>query len=832
MARARRSILCLVAALAVPAVVSGQARTYAGRPVADVLQDLRTAGLRILFSSDLVPGTLRVKSEPTGEDPRKIALQILAPHGLTVEDGPRGTLLVVARQKPTVPAERPRQQKAAPGGGPPDSASQPDAVRIEEWVDVTDRLVQRTTGSTTYSLPPSVVRETAGGFENLFQVFQVLPGAAAVDDESGRLAVRGAGPEHNMVVLDGVQIHNPYRFSELTSSFLNPDTAARVSLDASGLDAQHGGRLSSVTVIETRDGSRDRRLAVSAAMGLASGDVLLEGRLPRSESGTWWLTARGTYYRPVVGLFRSGVLPSFSDVQLKVTARPTTRTTLSVFGLAGRETMHGAERGPDEGRGAEFDGVNRLGVMNLAWTPSSRLVSTTTLSLYAHESRDFDDFAVVSITPFEKDVSVTDFAVRQRAAYAITSRHVVDAGVEAHRIRSSWRMAGAKPEIFWRGIGPSTWGEMVVYPPGGAVDSSLDRTQLGLWLQDRIPIGQRISLEPGVRMDWNSFTRESIWQPRLRIAGRFGGAAAWVGFAAQTQTPSHESLQGFDFYQLSESSGATLRNERSRQFVAGFERGLGAGFDVRVEAYRRRFDRLLVQRLETDAERSVRLSAFVIPPDLPADSVILEHRPTVHPESTGRGTATGVEVLLQRNGERASGWVGYTFSRTRREAYGFSFPFDFDRPHTVSAVGSVKLSSRLRVAATVLRSSGFAITPVREEVFFAPVWRPDGTIEPITRPSRRQDGSFLMSPNPFMRRLSTRNADRLSRYARVDVRVTYATLGRWEFYGEVVNLFGTRNYLQAFPIPSIADAPEGATSANNVYENFERFPSFGVRVKF
>jgi hypothetical protein len=97
-------------------------------------------------------------------------------------------------------------------------------------------------GSTTYTLRPSTIRETAGGFENVFQVFQVLPGAAAINDEGGKLAVRGAGPEPNIVVLDGVQIHNPYRFSELTSSFLNPETAATVALDASGLDASVQGK--------------------------------------------------------------------------------------------------------------------------------------------------------------------------------------------------------------------------------------------------------------------------------------------------------------------------------------------------------------------------------------------------------------------------------------------------------------------------------------------------------------------------------------------------------------------------------------------------------------
>jgi hypothetical protein len=186
-----------------------------------------------------------------------------------------------------------------------------------------------------------------------------------------------------------------------------------------------------------------------------------------------------------------------------------------------------------------------------------------------------------------------------------------------------------------------------------------------------------------------------------------------------------------------------------------------------------------------------------------------------------------VEVLLQRHGEPISGWLGYTFGKTRREAYGFSFPFDFDRPHTLSLVANARLSARLRFSTTLLAASGFPITPLHNEVFFSPGRGPDGTPDPIVRPSRNPDGSFRLSPEPTMRRLSLRNSDCLNPYARVDVRVTYSTLGRWEVYGEVINLLGSRNYLQTMPVPPLAGGFAGTTTANNVYETFERFPSFG-----
>ena len=814
--------------------------SFKGRPVADVLQELQTAKLRIIFSSDLVPATLLVKDEPKGKDPQDIARQILAPHGLTLRAGPRETMLVVALPKaPARPPSTPAQgQPPAPARpATPESARPPDELRIEERVDVSGRLPGPGGRPAVYTIAAPDVRETAGAFEDVFKTLQVLPGVAPVNDEDGRLAVRGGGPEHNIVLLDGVQIHNPYRFGELTSSFLNPATVSRVSLDASGLDARYGGRLSSATLIETRDGVRDRRLAMTGSLGVASGDLLLEGRLPGTETGSWWATARGTYYRYAAGIINRGDMPGFGDLQFKVSLQPSPRTTLAAFALLGRETMQRTERDDhgDEFPTARYQGDNRIGFVNFSWMPSSRFNTTTTASIYSHDAADYDGFYFFGLPsgqpPFERVIGIDDLAIRQRGVVAMTPRHVLDTGVEIHRLRSSWRLAGVKPPIFWRGIGPSTWGELIEYPPGGAIDSRLERTQVGFWVQDSLPIGSRFTVDPGVRLDWNSFTEEAAWQPRLRVTGRVRGTTLWAGYAAQAQTPSHESLQGFDYFQLPEKGSPSLRNSRSTQIVAGFEEPLGKGLDLRVEIYRRRFDRLLVQRLETDAERALRLWDYALPPDLPPDSALLEHRPTVFPESTGTGTASGVEMLVRRSGVKLNGWVSYAYTRTTREMYGDSFPFDFDRPHTVAAVGSYLLSSKLRLSATVLAASGFPVTPLHEEAYFQQPQNLDGTYEPIFRALRRQDGSLMMAPGATMRRMSLRNTDRLRGYSRVDIRVTYASLGHWEFYGEIINLFGTRNYRQDIDVPS-PDGSEYFVTSNNIYENFERFPTFGVRFRF
>ena len=814
---------------------AAQHRPYAGRIVAEVLQELQTPELKIIFSTDLVKPSMRVQAEPKSTDSKDIVREILEPHGLTARPGPGGTLLVIALPRKDPPTSR-RKAPAAPAGTPQPSAraeSPEKPLRMEEQVDVIERSDEANRTPSTYALPSTAVRETAGALENVFLTLQLMPGVVATNDEDGKMSVRGAGPEHNLILLDGVPIHNPLRLGDLGSpSFLNPATASSITLDASGLDARHGGRLSSVTVLETRDGNRARRFGVSGSVGLTTGDVLAEGRLPGTHSGSWWATARGTYYRAVLDRFGEGAVPGFADVQGKVTLQPSPLTRLSIFAMAGRETLT-SYGGDDAGVLRPMDevkGINRLALMNFTWNPSRRLVTTTTPSIYMHSERQGYNEGIPGLDAFERVMHVNDFALRQRLLYAFSPRHVLEGGVELRRIDTGWRMKSVH-EQFTRGLGPTTLGEQIDYS-AGPIDTSLTRTQAGTWLQDRIPLGSRVTLDPGVRLDWNSYTGEAAWQPRMRVTARAGKATIWAGIATQVQTPSHEGLQGRDYFHLTPADGSHLRNERSRQAVIGVESPLPAGLDLRVEAYHRRFDRLLVQRLETEEQQAARLRNYVIPPDIPPDDVILERRPTIYPESTGRGIAKGVEMLLQRRAGRATGWMSYTYSRSTRDLYGFTIPFDYDRPHALKAVGTFALTRRLRLSGTWQQASGLPATPMHAEVGFSRIIGLDGTVDPFYRASRNRDGSLQMWPGFFTRRLGARNAARLNPYSRTDLRLTYSTLGHWEFYGEVINVFNQRNYLQRLKLEGNGLLGGPFDHSQNVYPQLERLPTFGVRVRF
>jgi Ca-activated chloride channel family protein len=99
----RRFAVALLLALATAA--DAQVGPFAGRALAEALEQLQEQGLALVYSSQVVRPDMRVTSEPRGSSPTEILAELLRPHGLATQPGPAGRLLVVrASQAPTAPA--------------------------------------------------------------------------------------------------------------------------------------------------------------------------------------------------------------------------------------------------------------------------------------------------------------------------------------------------------------------------------------------------------------------------------------------------------------------------------------------------------------------------------------------------------------------------------------------------------------------------------------------------------------------------------------------------------------------------------------------------------
>ena len=263
--------------------------------------------------------------------------------------------------------------EAAPQGVAPIEIGLIPKAALQERVEVT-APAPRSDGPASIPLRPKEVLSTAGSLDNPFRTLQTLPGVAGTDEFGSKLSVRGGAPDQNLTIMDGVEIHNPYRLFGLTSAF-NPETVERFELMAGGFGAKYGDRLSSVVVIENREGDVAHRVGGSSSVSITDANIIVEGRLPGPGQGSWLATARRTYYDLVAERFVDQDLPSFNDAQVKTAWQLPGSRRLSVFGLRSRE-ITSVKSDEDTDAFAEIRSRNDLVTASLV-SPLAHTTSTT-----------------------------------------------------------------------------------------------------------------------------------------------------------------------------------------------------------------------------------------------------------------------------------------------------------------------------------------------------------------------------------------------------------------------------------------------------------------------
>ena len=145
-----------------------------------------------------------------------------------------------------------------------------------------------------------------------------LPGVVSIGDRGGQLFIRGGEPSHNMVLLDGMYVHQPFHILGFYSA-LPADIINRADVYAGGYGSKFNGRISSVIDVYTRNGNK-RRLNGSVSLAPFVSSAVIEGPLLKDR-----VSFLGSFRQSVIeqgaGLYVSDELPyNFGDVFGKVHA--------------------------------------------------------------------------------------------------------------------------------------------------------------------------------------------------------------------------------------------------------------------------------------------------------------------------------------------------------------------------------------------------------------------------------------------------------------------------------------------------------------------------------
>jgi outer membrane receptor protein involved in Fe transport len=745
-----REIL-LALALAAPAV----AAEYQGRLLSEALLSLQRQGLTIVFTSELVRPEMKVVAEPTAREPRRILDEILAPHGLAVEEGPGGVLVVVAKA-------------AGASGGARTTAEEKVPALLPVFHD--EIVVQPSRVSLLNEQPESSLSLSREDIETLphlggdvFRTTSLLPGVAA-NDVTASFSVHGGRRDEVAILLDGQELYDAFHLKDYDSalSFVPARSLASATLTTGAYPASRGDRMSGVLDLRTAEPTAGRQYV----LGLSVFDALASssGRFAE-DRGDWLLTAR----RGSLFLARDAIGnedPQFWDVLGKL-------ELATDLGLVGARVLV-AEDKLDLSQADEesFDRFQNRYRSTYGWLthqamPSQRLL-VETLGSWAETRRKRGGSGGDEEGTFElrdrRDLEV--LALAQTWSLQLASRHALTGGIEARRYDAFFDYANdIEPEIVI--LAPFAPPRLTAHQFTG----SLRGDHLGLWASDLVSWSDRLTAELGVRYDRHTATHDTLLSPRVNLAWRPGERsvvrAAWGRFF-QSQRP----------YELQVEDGATTLRpaERSEHWVLGYEtlvQPRRLGFDaLRVELFRRRIE-----------EPRPRFESLLEPlnffPEIEPDRV------QIIPE---RSTAQGLELLLRGSrGERFDWWLAYSYARAEDRLSGRKVPRSLDQPHTLALDLNYRPAGAWNLNLAWRYHTGWPTTPVR----LRPADDPGGPEDPED-PEEPEDPAEPQVVAVFGPPYSLR----FPPYHRLDLRASRhwdRRSGKLTFFIDVQNLYNRRN---------------------------------------
>ena len=607
-----------------------------------------------------------------------------------------------------------------------------ESVTLEEVVITAERTGDvRSVQMSAMEMPVEKIKAVPVlfGEADVIKALQLMPGVQSGSEGNSGLYVRGGGPDENLFLLDGVPLYNVSHMGGFFSAF-NTDAIKNVTLYKGSFPARFGGRLSAVLDV-TQNNGNDQELHGNASIGLISAKFNLEGPIVK-EKTTFSLSARRTYAELLViptimwinelteesdepapdvaqnAKFDAGYY--FYDLNAKLTHKFSDKSRLYGSFYMGEDEVHGkintvTSLNEDMYLGFKNRWGNLVGALrwNYALTPKLFMNLSTSYTQYKNNIVGNIEKLMGPNDPnpstVEGDYSsgIQEVTTRADFDYSPSPDHNVKFGGWFTR---HW----FQPEV---AQGSVDYYDSIQMNGAFQMDTSIisgtvPANEVVAFVEDDWSLTEAVKLNYGLH--FSGFRVQNSFYPSLqpRVSGRvmlspdlsFKVGYAWMRQYVHLLSTTSITLPTDLWVPVTDK----VKPMESHQVAGGVFYSLTGVADFSVEAYYKHMNNLIEYKDgATFFGSSENWENLVV---------------------AGSGWSYGVEVLVQREIGRLTGWVGYTWSRTMRlfdrEGLvlnnGNPFPAKYDRRHDVSVVLSYKLSDRVDVSATWVFSTGNTAT--------------------------------------------------------------------------------------------------------------------------
>lgn len=218
-----------------------------------------------------------------------------------------------------------------------DFTMQENAQIIEE-VQITANTFNKTQESPTSlrTINASEIYRSPGSDRDISKVISNLPGVSTTPSFRNDVIVRGGAPNENRFFLDGIEIPNINHFATQGSSggpvgIINVNFIREVDFYSGAFPANRGNALSSIMELKQIEGSDE---SFSGSFMIGSSDAGLTLNTPLGNKTSLLFSVRRSYLQFLFQALQLPFLPTYNDVQLKVSHKPNKKNQFNIIGLA------------------------------------------------------------------------------------------------------------------------------------------------------------------------------------------------------------------------------------------------------------------------------------------------------------------------------------------------------------------------------------------------------------------------------------------------------------------------------------------------------------------
>ncbi|MCO5265372.1 MAG: TonB-dependent receptor [Lentimicrobium sp.] len=509
---------------------------------------------------------------------------------------------------------------------------------------------------------------TIGGQPDLAQYLQVLPGVIFTGDQGGQLYIRGGSPIQNKVVLDGMIVYNPFHSIGLFSVF-DTDILRNADIYTGGFNAQHGGRISSVMDLTTRDGNK-KRMAGKVGASTFGAKLMIEGPLKKqSESGggssSFIISAKNSYLKEsskfLYDYIDTAGLPfNYTDVYGKVSINGANGSKVNLYGFNFNDkvdyTNLASYKWKSSGAGANFLVIpgNNPVLMEGNFAYSSYDISMEEGALPSRSS---------TINGFNLGLGFTYFLGKDEIKY----------GVE---------MQGFKTVFdFYNSV-------------GRAINQTENTTELAGFVKYKMTRG-KLLFEPGFRLQYYASLSNLSAEPRLAMKYNLtdhirlkmaGGFYSQNLISANSDRDVVNLFYGFlsgpdNLQEEFDGKSVTHKLQKAQHIIAGIELDPLPGVTANIEVYYKNFSQLTnINRNKIFEDNG---DYYEVPDYLKKDFII------------ENGNANGFDVSIKYDKRKIYFWAVYSLAYVNRYDGQIDYVPHYDRRHNVNLVSSYRFGEEL-----------------------------------------------------------------------------------------------------------------------------------------